>query len=161
MLKIFNMCRPYPPFVTAPMDSGGRSAHSRRSSSVGGIAMEAEGENPNSGSRYNSHMWQIYILWAYVDTQIWLSIKFHGSDAFLFALVYSERSKESPTFWIREPRAKVVPKMLATEIPNFLTWTAFHLSTRILSAIDIRGLPRHTVYYNLITAEWSVDAIAP
>lgn len=150
------MCQLYPPFVTAPMDSGGRSAHSRRSSSVGGFPMEAEGENPNSGSRYNSDIWKLSILWASicvvdVDMQIRLSIKFHDSEAFLFALVYSERNKESRTFWIREPRAKVVPKMLATKIPNFPTWAVFRLSTRTLSARDIRGLPHHTVcrkYHN-------------
>lgn len=128
------------------MDSGGRSAHSRRSSSVGGIPMEAEGENPNSGSRYHSDIRQASLLWAFVDMWIRLPIDFLGSDAFLFALVYSERSKESPTFWIREPCVKVVPKTLAMRIPNFPTWKVFQLSSRILSARDTQGLQRHTVY---------------
>lgn len=79
---------------------------------------------------------------------MWIRLSFDllGSDAFMFALVYSERNKESPTFWIREPRAKVVPKILATKIPNFPTWTVIRLLSRILSARDTQGLLRHTVY---------------
>ena len=127
---------------TAPMDSGGRSAHSRRSSSVGGIPMEAEGENPNSGSRYNYDRFYFQTILRYKRTCKCTSRPYRHS----FSLVYTERNKESPTFWIREPRMKAFRKMSEMRIINFPTWKVFRHSIRILSVGDIQDLPRHTVY---------------